>query len=78
MTVFCLPLASVITEATPVSALAADEIADNDMLGPAASARTPRGAELAAVPGPSERVLWLLLRVRETLREVEDSESLLA
>ena len=78
MTVFCLPLASVMTDATPVSALAAEEMADDDMLEHAASARTPRGAELAAVPGPSDRVLVLLLKVRETLREAEDSESLLA
>lgn len=59
-----------------MSALAADEMADEDMAGPAASGRTPSGAELAAVPGPSERVLLLLAKVREAVREAEDSESL--
>lgn len=61
-----------------MSALAAEEMADDDMLGPAASARTPKGAELAAVPGPSDRAVVLLLKVREAVREAEDSESLLA
>ena len=60
-----------------MSAFAAEEMAEEDIVGPAASGRVPRGAELAAVPGPSARLFVLLPKVRGG-REAEESESLLA
>lgn len=75
-TVFCFPSAPVMTAATPVSAFAADVMAELLMVGPTASGRKPRGPELAPVPTPPMLLSPNLLNARAPVRE--ESESLLA